>query len=209
MVFAASGDIPPARPASSILYVARRGWHIDIGVAAEELAPPLNQVALNLPDAHHVFFGFADKHYLLADNHHAPVLLSALFPGAGIILTTGIANTPAQAFGEKHVITLRVTPEQMSGLQSFIWRALRTRDGMLDVYQKGPYDGSAYFLAVRKYSAFHTCNTWGAEALRAAGFNVHAKGVVFAWQLWAQARRLKRNQDQAAAAGASLLGASH
>jgi hypothetical protein len=190
---------------SSTVYVARRGWHIDIGLAAAALTAPLSQAGRDLPGARYIFFGFADKHYLLAANHRAPVLLSALFPGAGIMLTTGIPNSPAAAFGEKHVIALRVTPDQMRDLQSFIWRSLRTQDEALKVFQQGPYDGSVYFLAVRKYSAVHTCNTWGAEALRAAGFHVHAKGVIFAWQLWSQARRLKRSQNQPPAAGASLL----
>jgi hypothetical protein len=205
-VWAAPGEVSAASDVgSSTVYVARRGWHIDIGIAVTALAPPLNQAGHDLPEARYVFFGFADKHYLLARNHHAPVLLSALFPGAGIILTTGIANFPAEAFGARHVIALRVTPEQMRDLQTFIWRSFRTQDEMLEAYQQGPYDGSEYFLAVRKYSAFHTCNTWGAEALRAAGFRVHANGVIFAWQLWTQAHRLKRRQDPPAAAGASLL----
>jgi hypothetical protein len=190
---------------TSTVYVARRGWHIDIGVAAQELSPPLAQAAAELPGARFVFFGFADKHYLLAENHDAPVLLSALFPGAGILLTTGLANSPAEAFGTAHVISLIVPQEQMRALQSFIWRSLRTQDALLKVYREGPYEGSVYFLAAPKYSAFHTCNTWGAQALRAAGFQVHTAGVVFAWQLWVQARRLKRLQDREAAAGASLL----
>jgi hypothetical protein len=190
---------------SSILYVARRGWHIDIGVAAADLSPPLAQAAADLPRARFVFFGFADRHYLLAKNHSGPVLVSALFPGAGILLATGLTNSPAEAFGETHVITLTVPQDQMRALQSFIWRSLRTQDDLLKVYREGPYQGSVYYLAAPKYSAFHTCNTWGAEALRAAGFRVHTAGVVFAWQLWAQARRLKSLQDRAAASGASLL----
>jgi hypothetical protein len=190
---------------SSTLYVARRGWHIDIGVAAADLSPPLIQAAAPLSGARYVFFGFADKHYLLAKNHHAPVLLSALFPGAGILLTTGLTNSPAEAFSATQVIALTVPQDQMRALQSFIWRSLRTQDDQLKVYREGPYQGSVYFLAAPKYSAFHTCNTWGAEALRAAGFRVHTAGVVFAWQLWTQARRLKRLQDRAAAPGASLL----
>jgi Protein of unknown function (DUF2459) len=190
---------------SSILYVARRGWHIDIGVAAADLSPPLAQAAADLPGARFVFFGFADKHYLLAKSHSGPVLLSALFPGAGILLTTGLTNSPAEAFGTTHVITLAVPQDQMRALQAFIWRSLRTQDDLLKVYREGPYQSSVYYLAAPKYSAFHTCNTWGAEALRAAGFRVHTAGVVFAWQLWAQARRLKRQQDRAAAPGASLL----
>ena len=181
---------------SSTLYVARRGWHIDIGMAAADLSPPLNQAAAPLPGSRYVFFGFADKHYLLAKNHSGPVLLAALFPGAGIVLTTGLTNSPAQAFGAEHVIALAMPKDQVSTLQSFIWRSLRTQHEMLKVYSNGPYDDSVYFLATHKYSAFHTCNTWGAEALRAAGFRVHSAGVIFAGQLWMQARRLKRLQDR-------------
>jgi hypothetical protein len=194
-----------ADAADSTVYVARRGWHIDIGMAVADLAPPLNQVVPYLPGARYVFFGFADKHYLLAPNHNAPVLLAALWPGAGIILATGLPNTPAQAFGEQHVVALRVQAKQLRDLQSFIWRSLRTQDEVLRVYQQGPYEGSLYFLAVPKYSAFRTCNTWGAASLGAAGLRVHSKGVIFAWQLWMQARRLSRDQDKSAA-GASLLG---
>jgi hypothetical protein len=190
---------------ASTLYVARRGWHIDIGMAAADLLPPLNQAAAPLPGSRYVFFGFADKHYLLAENHNAPVLLSALFPGAGIVLATGLTNSPAQAFGSAHVIALTVSEDQARTLQSFIWRTLRTQDEVLKVFRGGPYEGSAYFLATQKYSAFHTCNTWGAEALRAAGFHVHTAGVIFAGQLWTQARRLKRFQDRSDGPGASLL----
>jgi Protein of unknown function (DUF2459) len=190
---------------SSTIYVARRGWHIDIGMAAADLSPPLAQAAAALPGARFVFFGFADKHYLLAKNHSGPVLLSALFPGASILLTTGITNSPAEGFGATHVITLIATQDQMRDLQAFIWRSLRTQDDVLEVYRDGPYEGSAYFLGKPKYSALRTCNTWGAEALRAAGFHVHTGGVVFAWQLWIQARRLKRLEDRAAGPGASVL----
>ena len=190
---------------SSTIYVARRGWHVDIGMAAADLSPPLAQAAAALPGARFVFFGFADKHYLLARNHSGPVLLSALFPGASILLATGIANSPAEGFGATHVVTLSVTQDQMRDLQAFIWRSLRTQDDVLKVYRDGPYEGSAYFLGKPKYSAFHTCNTWGAEALRAAGFRVHTAGVIFAGQLWLQARRLKRLQDRAGGPGASLL----
>jgi Protein of unknown function (DUF2459) len=195
---------------SSTIYIARRGWHIDIGMAAADLSPPLSQAVAALPGARYVFFGFADKHYLLAANHHAPVLLSALWPGAGIVLTTGLSNSPAEAFGTTHVIRLNVLQSQMRDLQAFIWRSLRTQDGLLAIYRQGPYEGSVYFLAAKKYSAFHTCNTWGAEALRAAGFRVHTAGIIFAGQLWTQARRLKRVQDRSLEPGASLLsGTSH
>jgi Protein of unknown function (DUF2459) len=183
-----------ANSGSTTIYVARRGWHIDVGMAAADLLAPLNQAAAYLPGTRYFFFGFADKHYLLAVNHNAPVLLSALWPGAGIILTTGLTNSPAEAFGTTHVIALTLSQDQMRDLRSFIWRSLRTQDDTLKIYRQGPYEDSVYFLATQKYSAFHTCNTWGAQALRAAGFRVHTAGVIFAGQLWTQARRLERLQ---------------
>ena len=199
------GSAANAGADSSTIYVARRGWHIDIGMAAADLSAPLNQAAAALPGSLYIFFGFADKHYLLAANHHAPVLLSALWPGASILLATGLPNSPAEGFGAAHVITLRVTQAQMRDLQAFIWQSLRTQDDVLKVYQNGPYEGSVYFLGKPKYSALHTCNTWAAEALRATGFQVHTAAVIFAGQLWVQARRLKRLQDRARGPGASLL----
>lgn len=195
--------------ASQSIYIARRGWHIDVGMAVEDLTEPLKSVVAQVPDARFAFFGFGDRHYLLAAHHRAPAMLSALFPGAGVTLLTGIANNPQQAFGEEQVIALQLDPSQMASLQNFILGSLRQSAQMqgpsIASYREGPYEGSAFFLATAKYSAFHTCNTWGAEALRAAGFKVHVKGVLFAHQLWVQARRLRRAQDRAQIAGASLL----
>jgi len=190
----------------TVVYVARRGWHIDIGLAAADLPPPLDSIAADLPGAGYIFFGFGDKHYLLAKNHNGPVLLSALWPGAAIMLVTGLSASPDEGFGASHVIRLMLRPEQARALRAFIWNSFETQGKTVDIYRPGPYEGSLYFLAAAKYSAFHTCNTWGAQALRSAGLRVHAKGVVFAGQLWSQVRRLQRTAAQSPRA--SLLVAS-
>lgn len=182
---------------STTIYVVRRGWHIDIGLPVGAISAPLRAVIPSLPGARNLFFGFADKHYLLAAHRNAPVLLSALWPGAGVMLVTGLSDSAQQGFGREHVIELKLGPDQNQALQAFIWSSLRTQNGAIQVYQQGPYAGSVYFLAQPTYSALHTCNTWAAQALRAAGLRVHSAGVIFAGQLWLQARRLKRAQDRA------------
>ncbi len=189
---------------ASVVYAARRGWHIDIGLAVEDLAAPLNTIAADLPGVRFLFFGFGDKHYLLAKNHHAPQMLAALWPGNGIMLVTGLAGAPDAAFGSKSVVPLRLSAEQMRILQSSIWKSFVTENDAVNVYQTGPYENSLYFLATSKYSAFHTCNTWAAEALHMSGLPIHSTGVIFAGQLWSQVRREAR-QNQGAASGASLL----
>ena len=180
---------------ASTVYVARRGWHIDVGVEVVDLALPLAAVAETLPGARYIFFGFGDRRFLQAKKHDAPVLLASVWPGAGLLLLTALSASPEQGFGADHVIRLTVSAEQMQALQSFIWNSVKTKDGAIGARQPGPYEDSVYLPAAAKYSGVHTCNTWVAEGLRAAGFHVHSAGVIFAGQLWRQVRRLERAQS--------------
>src|ERR1039458_10254570 len=52
-------------PATTIIYVIRRSWHVDIGFAAADLQPPLAALRSDFPDAHFLLFGFGDRHYLV------------------------------------------------------------------------------------------------------------------------------------------------
>lgn len=181
--------------AASTVYVARRGWHIDVGMEVLDLAPPLASSARTLPQARYIFFGFGDRRFLLAKKHNAPVLLASIWPGQGLMLLTGLSAAPERGFGADHVIRLTVSADQMQALQDFIWGSLQTRDGEIMAQDPGPYEDSVYIPAASKYSALHTCNTWVAESLRAGGFRVHSAGVIFAGQLWRQVRRLERAQS--------------
>ena len=59
-----------AEPATTV-YVVRRKWHIDVGFAAADLGP-LAFVSAEFPGAKYVFFGFGDRHYLLAKQPRCP-----------------------------------------------------------------------------------------------------------------------------------------
>ena len=187
---------------SAVIYVVRRGWHIDIGFAAADLQPPLNAVAAQFPEVRYLFFGFGDQHYVLAKHRNAPVSLGALWPGPGMILATALASSPQVAFGAAHVATLFVTEKQARDTQAFVWRSLDKQSAEqesggngLKPYAAGPYEGSLYFAATPTYWAFHTCITWAAESLRAAALPIHSAGVIFAGQLWTQVRRLEKKQS--------------
>jgi Protein of unknown function (DUF2459) len=187
---------------SAVIYVARRSWHIDIGFAAADLQPPLNAVAAQFPGVRYLFFGFGDRHYLLAKDRNAPVLLAALWPARGMILATALASSPQAAFGAAHVATLSLTDKQMRDIQAFVWRSVDKQSADqesggsgIKPYAAGPYEDSLYFAATPRYSAFHTCNTWAAESLRAAALPIHSAAVIFAGQLWTQVRRLEKKQS--------------
>jgi hypothetical protein len=178
--------------------VVRRGWHIDVGFAVADLLPPLRFVASDLPTARFVLFGFGDMRYLMSRNHGASTLAAALWPGAGILLVTGLEGTPQQGFGVDHVVALDLGPDGARALQEWVWTSFASNESGASVYAQGPYEGSVYFLASPRYSALHTCNTWAAQALNAGGLPVHSAGVLFAGQLWSQVRRLAAAQHHAA-----------
>ena len=184
---------------SAVVYVVRRGWHMDIGFAAADLHAPLDAVAAQFPGVRYLFFGFGDQHYLLAKDRNAPVSLAALWPGPGMILATALASSPQAAFGAAHVATLFVTERQVRDIQAFVWYSLDRQSaqqgGGVKPYAPGPYEDSLFFAATPRYSGFHTCNTWAAESLRDAALPVHSAGVIFAGQLWTQVRRLEKNQS--------------
>jgi uncharacterized protein (TIGR02117 family) len=174
----------------TIIYVARRGWHIDIGFDVADLAAPLAAVAADFPTARYVFFGFGDRRYLLAKHKNFPSLLAALWPGAAMVLATGLVAPPDEAFGDANVVRLRVSTLQAQEARDFVWNSLVKANGAVRFYAKGPYEESLYYSAVPTYSAVYTCNTWVAEALRTSGLPIHSVGVVFAAQLWTQVRRI-------------------
>ncbi len=169
------------------IYLARRKWHVDVGFAAADLDPSLMPLQAQFRTAKYLFFGFGDRHYLLTKNKTAPAMSSALWPGPALVLVTAIENSPALAFGESQVLTIQLQPAQARALQTFIRDSIP--NSTLFPTAPGPYEGSAYYSAAQQYSALHTCNTWAAEALQAAGWPIHAQGVIFAGQLWRQAAR--------------------
>src|SRR3984957_18349280 len=161
------------------IFVARRGWHIDIGFRTPDIRAPLAALSAQVARSEYVFFGFGDRHYLVAKNKNFPGLLAALWPGAGVVLVTMLAAAPDAAFGTEHVIRLTISSDAAQAAQTFVWDSLLKANGAPVFYRNGPYEGSLFFGAAPEYSAVHTCNTWAAEVLRAAGLPVQSRGVVF------------------------------
>jgi|ERR1700733_2187755 hypothetical protein len=188
---------PPSRHvgpsgANSTLIVVRRGWHIDVGFGTAQISSPLNALDVPFPGSQYLLFGFGDKHYLVAKHKSFPQLLGALWPGEAMMLVTSLSVSPEEAFGgDEQVIRLALSATQAQAAQDFIWNSFIREDAAPTLYASGPYAGSAFFLSSYHYSAVHTCNTWAAEVLQAAGLPVHPAGVMFAGQLWSQVRNIE------------------
>jgi len=180
-----------------VIYVIKRSWHTDIGFDAADLHPPLASLRQMLPGANYLLFGFGDRHYFMHHGESIGTTIGAAWPGAGLVLMTGLTNTPEQAFGVSGVIRLTLSASQARRLESFVWGTLATSDSAANALATGPYDGSFYYAATTRYSGLHTCNTWTAEGLRAAGLPVRSFAVELSGQVWRQVRKIQRQQKSA------------
>lgn len=176
---------------SERIYVIDRGWHTDIGLPVAELHGTLALVAADFPGAKWLTIGFGDRAYLLDRDTDFFDMLRALLPGKAALLVTALRATPEAAFGAGSVVTLAIAERQLDDLEAFLASYFVTdRAGQALRLADGPYPGSAFFASDATYDAFHTCNSWTAKSLRAAGYPVSTTLVIFAPQVMAEARRL-------------------
>jgi uncharacterized protein (TIGR02117 family) len=180
-----------------VIYVIKRSWHTDIGFDSSDLHLPLASLRPMLPGASYLLFGFGDRHYFMHQGESIGTTIGAAWPGAGLVLMTGLTETPEQAFGSAGVLRLTVSASQARRLESFVWATLTTSGNTANALAAGPYDGSFYYASTTRYSGLHTCNTWTAEGLQAAGLPVHSLAVEFSGQVWRQVRRIQRQQQDA------------
>lgn len=199
----------PAGPAVVTVYVVDRGWHTDIGLAADDVHGPLAAVAQPFPGVRYLTFGFGERAFYAARHTNFVTMLTALFPSRAAILVTALRVPPAAAFGKTQVVALPLTAAGLTRLDAFLWSYLRkSHNGQPQFLAPGPYSGSLFYAAAGTYDASFTCNTWTVEALRVAGLPVSPDGVVFAGQVMARVRALALLTRRRLAVGAGHGGAS-
>jgi uncharacterized protein (TIGR02117 family) len=182
---------PSVTEGADRIYVIDRGWHTDIGLPVAELHGTLALVAADFPGATSLTIGFGDRAYLLDRDTNFFDMLRALLPSKAALLVTGLRAAPEAAFGADSVVTLTIAKPQLDALEGFLASYFATNHAGQPVrLADGPYGGSLFFASDATYDAFHTCNTWTAESLRAGGYPVSSTLVIFASQVMAEARGL-------------------
>lgn len=178
---------PPGHQATAV--VVERGWHTDISLVAEPLDHRFDALRTRFPGARAFVFGFGQRLYLLNRNDTVLDMLRALLPSDGMILVTALNTTPEAAFGPDQAIALAVSPEGFANAADFVRNSIgNDQAGTPEFIRDGPYPGSAFYASTLTYDGLNTCNTWTAEAVRAAGVPVTADAVVFASQVTGQLR---------------------
>lgn len=178
--------------------VVDRGRHTDIVLAADALHGPVEALRQTFPNARYLVFGFGDRAYLMAHGAGIVQTISAIFPGPGLILVTGLDVSPQEAFGAENVVVLRLSCARLNAIEQFVARTLAEGSkGEVHYLGDGPYPGSAFYATETTYDLLHDCNRWTAEALRQGGFAIVPEGVIIASQLMTQVGKVAAEQKVA------------
>ncbi len=179
----AGGAVPDA----SAVEVIDHGWHTDLALPASGLVGQLAVFRRIFPGLRVLVVGFGRRTFMMAPVTSITDLLVGPFPGRGVILAIGLDADPVLAYDDGTIARLRLNAAARARLDAFVWRTLALgRDGRLLAIGAGPYSGSIFYATTRGYSGFETCNTWTAEAARAAGLPVSDTLDVFASQTMAR-----------------------
>ncbi len=197
---APAGQTSPANPTSPGAPVApgggatvallTHGWHTDIAMPEAEISGPLRGFVARFPGARTIVFGYGKRSFMTSREHSVGDWLTSILPGAGALEVSALGTDAATAYGARHTMTLALPAGGAARLSAFIWQTLRRRaaGGPVAVGQ-GDFAGSLVFATTSGYDLSHTCNTWSAQALAAAGLPIRPDGITLSGQIDAVARQ--------------------
>lgn len=179
---------PKATAPHEKIWVLDSGWHTGLVLPRAELGPDLDRLLQPATNAHYFMFGWGNRKFYMAPRPGLGMDIEALFPSKSTVLIESCENPPRECYTTAirfHI--MEVSAAGLDKLDNYLVQSLQT--GTTDKLQAlgpGPDAGSEFYASGLSYDAFHTCNTWTAEALYTAGVSISYHGVIFADQLWRQ-----------------------
>ena len=173
----------PAPPGEAI-YVISGGWHTEVALPVATLDGAVKALSPEFPGARYLVFGWGARDYYMAQDFGIGDLLRAVVPGPAVMLVIPLEISPEAFFGASNVFALPAPPNGVQHLSQFLSDYLASEEnGTPRRIGTGPYPQSVFYSSTGTYNLGHTCNTWTAEALRAADLPVNPAGVVFSGQV--------------------------
>ncbi|MGC8519079.1 MAG: DUF2459 domain-containing protein [Steroidobacteraceae bacterium] len=177
----------PARGA--VIGVLFAGWHTGLILPIDELGQVRAQLPVTAEDRY-VSFGWGNRRFYMAHRPSVFDALAALFPSASAMLVMGAPHVRDLLPSAATYRWVCANRREVSSIEQYLLRSVRTRDGEAVVLGRGPIPQSDFVASPLRYDALDTCNTWTATALARAGFALKSDGVLFAHQLKHRIRRL-------------------
>ncbi|MND24550.1 hypothetical protein D3C80_149710 [compost metagenome] len=180
---------PPARPPPEVPCVATRtfqvvnhGWHTGILIAGRDLLQRLPRLGSGFGSGDLIELGWGDAAFYRTPEAGVGQALGAAFRSGGSVLhvvRVPIGRRGSVAGGDS--VSLTVGEDGYRRLLDHLAASFaRTPQGDLQPLGPGLYGDSRFYRANGRYSLFHNCNTWVAEAVAASGIALRSTSVVTA-----------------------------
>jgi uncharacterized protein (TIGR02117 family) len=182
---------PRAGEGTVIVQVVKHGWHSGLVIERDAIAPAIWPAQVRFPAGRFLEIGWGDRAFYQSPTAGSGLALRAAFASEGSVLhVTGLDRPPAEAFPAGEIVSVVITRRGAEALGHFVSGAY-ARDAAGAPVDLGPglYPGSRFYAATGRYSLIYTCNTWIADALRAAGCPITPTWALTASNLIAQAKR--------------------
>lgn len=185
---------PPAQAGPKVVPVVlmSNGWHTQLALPAADISGRLAVFKQDFPAAHWLAFGWGERTFFMTPHPSLGDTVRAIFPAPSALLVTGMVM-PSE-LGEDD-LRVYISRAGLAHLSRYLWRYVSTSpDGAPQRLGPGPQPMSAFYASSGTYDVLHTCNTWSAAALYAAGVPIRYEGVYFARQVTDEVRDLERTR---------------
>jgi uncharacterized protein (TIGR02117 family) len=193
-----SGCAPPlaelqlrAQENSREIFIVNYGWHTSIVIKKGDIRNGALPELREFPDAEYVDIGWGDWDYYQASDPGLRLALKAAFWSSRSVLhLIGFKGPVENYFSGSEVVQVTLSDEGFGRLIDFVSATFsRPDEAALAAGVPGLAPNSRFYPATGRFHLFRTCNTWVAEALRAAALPIAPAYAFTAGNLSYQVKR--------------------
>jgi uncharacterized protein (TIGR02117 family) len=172
------------------VFIVNYGWHTSIVIRKADIDLGAVPELRDFPDAEYVDIGWGDWDYYQATDPGLGLALKAVFWSSRSVLhVAGFKAAVEKHFSGSEIVRIALADEAFRPLVQFVSAAFSRPDGAPVASLPGLAPNSRFYPATGRFHLFRTCNTWVAEALRAAGLPITPAYAFTAGNLSRQAKR--------------------
>lgn len=172
------------------IHLVKQGWHTGILINLEDLDNDnilkqeyKNYTYIDVGWGDSAFYQDPDFDYLMAFN-------ALFFSPASTLRIEGYENMDNLNKRYEQSVRLDLRKKDFDEVLNFIIQSIYINQNKFILY-KTIGDRIKYYKANGKYSAFYTCNTWIADALKRGGMKINTE-VIFAEQLFKAVEKIQK-----------------
>lgn len=184
------------------VYLVKENWHTGLMIPVNDFTKKILPVFSYFEGFEYVDIGWGDADFYQSEGFNICLAANAiLFPTPSVLRIDGYRFSIERVIAwREFAIQFILTEEMFLRMADFINQSFKYNDYKEVVISSRVKEKPIiFFKSVHYYFFTRTCNTWAAEAIQSAGFEIDTFGLVTAGQLYSKLKRfgkiLKKYED--------------